>query len=85
MADFIKSDLEFILQQIFIAEAHAAGQSLSELLPNSQVPWGCVQWMAATTLTGAPVSISCSAATATTNCLAMVAMTSSMAASATTG
>lgn len=40
MADFIKSDLEFILQQIFIAEAHAAGQSLSELLPNSQVPWG---------------------------------------------
>ncbi|WP_192985252.1 peroxidase family protein [Pseudomonas sp. EggHat1] len=40
MANFIKSDLEFILQQIFIAEAHAAGQSLSELLPNSQVPWG---------------------------------------------
>ncbi len=40
MADFIKSDLKFILQQIFIAEAHAAGQSLSELLPNSQVPWG---------------------------------------------
>ncbi|MFI8747805.1 peroxidase family protein, partial [Pseudomonas sp. NPDC077186] len=40
MANFIKSDLEFILQQIFIAEAHAAGQSLDELLPNSQVPWG---------------------------------------------
>ncbi|UVE16259.1 heme peroxidase [Pseudomonas sp. LS44] len=40
MADFIKSDLEFILQQIFIAEANAAGTPLSELLPNSQVPWG---------------------------------------------
>jgi hypothetical protein len=40
MANFIKSDLEFILQQILIAEAHAAGQSLDELLPNSQVPWG---------------------------------------------
>ena len=40
MANFIKSDLEFIHQQIFIAEAHAAGQSLDELLPNSLVPWG---------------------------------------------
>ncbi|HBX53801.1 MAG TPA: heme peroxidase [Pseudomonas sp.] len=40
MADFIKSDLEFILQQIFIAEAHAAGASLSDLLPNSEVPFG---------------------------------------------
>ncbi len=40
MATFIKSDLEFILQQILIAESHASGQSLSALLPNSQVPWG---------------------------------------------
>ncbi|OWJ90115.1 heme peroxidase [Pseudomonas sp. A46] len=40
MANFIKSDLEFILQQIFIAEAHAAGEDLSSLLANTQVPWG---------------------------------------------
>ncbi|MFZ6049904.1 peroxidase family protein [Pseudomonas sp. CR3202] len=40
MANFIKSDLEFILQQILIAEAHARGEDLSTLLPNSQVPWG---------------------------------------------
>ncbi|WP_085663268.1 peroxidase family protein [Pseudomonas sp. B5(2017)] len=40
MADFSKSDLEFILQQIFIAEAHADGASLTDLLPNSQVPFG---------------------------------------------
>ncbi|SFP54598.1 Ca2+-binding protein, RTX toxin-related [Geopseudomonas sagittaria] len=40
MATYSKSDLEFILEQILIAESHAAGQSLSELLPNSQVPWG---------------------------------------------
>ncbi|MDH4560367.1 peroxidase family protein, partial [Pseudomonas sp. BN411] len=40
MANFIKSDLEFILQQILIAEAHAAGEDLSALIPNAQVPWG---------------------------------------------
>lgn len=40
MANFILSDLEFILQQILISEAHAAGEDLSNLLPNSQVPWG---------------------------------------------
>ncbi|MBM7062096.1 heme peroxidase [Pseudomonas sp. UL073] len=40
MANFIKSDLEFILKQIFIAEANATGTPLSELLPNAQVPWG---------------------------------------------
>ncbi|MDH1263226.1 peroxidase family protein [Pseudomonas sp. GD03944] len=40
MANFIKSDLEFILQQIFIAEAHAAGTPLTDLLPNSEVPFG---------------------------------------------
>ncbi|TWC34957.1 Ca2+-binding RTX toxin-like protein [Pseudomonas sp. SJZ079] len=40
MATFIKSDLEFILQQILISEAHAAGGDLLDLLPNVQVPWG---------------------------------------------
>ncbi|MDZ3991818.1 peroxidase family protein [Pseudomonas sp. Teo4] len=40
MANFSKSDLEFILKQIFIAEAHAKGASLIDLLPNSQVPFG---------------------------------------------
>ena len=34
MAELIKSDLEFILQQILIAEAHAAGTDLRSLLPN---------------------------------------------------
>ncbi|WP_433769722.1 peroxidase family protein [Pseudomonas putida] len=40
MANFSKADLEFILKQIFIAEAHARGEDLTDLLPNSQVPWG---------------------------------------------
>src|SRR5262249_20816269 len=40
MAELIKSDLEFILQQIQIAEAHAAGADLTTLLPNIQVPLG---------------------------------------------
>ncbi|VVP39361.1 peroxidase family protein [Pseudomonas fluorescens] len=40
MANFTKADLEFILKQIFIAESHADGASLSDLLPNSQVPFG---------------------------------------------
>ncbi|MGF6092986.1 peroxidase family protein, partial [Pseudomonas sp. 18173] len=40
MANFNKSDLEFILKQIFIAEANANGASLADLLPNSQVPFG---------------------------------------------
>ena len=40
MANFNKADLEFILKQIFIAEAHSSGASLSDLLPNSQVPFG---------------------------------------------
>ena len=34
MATLIRSDLEFILQQILIAEAHAAGADLASLLPN---------------------------------------------------
>ncbi|MDH4612164.1 peroxidase family protein, partial [Pseudomonas sp. BN102] len=40
MANFNLSDLDFILQQILIAEAHASGQELLDLLPNVQVPWG---------------------------------------------
>src|SRR5215510_6014851 len=40
MVTFIKSDLEFILQQILIAEQHAAGADLLSLLPNSLVPFG---------------------------------------------
>jgi Ca2+-binding RTX toxin-like protein len=40
MASFIRSDLEFILRQIMIAEAHAAGADLSSLIPNSFLPWG---------------------------------------------
>ena len=40
MANFNKSDLEFILKQIFIAEANADGASLIDLLPNTQVPFG---------------------------------------------
>jgi Ca2+-binding RTX toxin-like protein len=40
MVEFIKSDLEFILQQIMIAEQHAAGADLLSLLPNSLVPFG---------------------------------------------
>ena len=40
MANFNLSDLDFILQQIFIAEAQASGQDLRDLLPNVQVPWG---------------------------------------------
>ena len=36
----IRSDLEFILQQIVIAERHAAGEDLLSLLPNVQVPFG---------------------------------------------
>ncbi|PBJ07706.1 hypothetical protein PS726_01828 [Pseudomonas fluorescens] len=40
MANFNLSDLDFILQQIFIAEAHASGEDLRDLLPNVQVPFG---------------------------------------------
>src|SRR6185295_11734179 len=40
MASFIRSDLEFILQQIIIAERNADGESLVDILPNVQVPWG---------------------------------------------
>src|SRR5262245_36167230 len=37
---FIRSDLDFILAQIIIAERNAAGESLLDILPNVQVPFG---------------------------------------------
>ena len=40
MVAYIRSDLEFILNQILIAEQHAAGADLLSLLPNSEVPFG---------------------------------------------
>ncbi|WP_285797872.1 peroxidase family protein, partial [Metapseudomonas resinovorans] len=40
MANFNLADLDFILQQILIAEAHASGEDLRDLLPNVQVPFG---------------------------------------------
>ncbi len=38
--NYIRSDLEFILQQILIAEQHAAGADLATLIPNAFVPFG---------------------------------------------
>ena len=40
MVTYIRSDLEFILNQILIAEQHAAGADLLSLLPNSEVAFG---------------------------------------------
>ena len=40
MANFNKADLQFILDQILIAEAHAAGGDLAQLIPNSELPFG---------------------------------------------
>src|SRR6476619_5450853 len=40
MVTFIRSDLDFILQQILIAEQDAAGAELRDLLANVQVPFG---------------------------------------------
>ena len=40
MASFVKHDLEFILAQIKIAERHAAGENLADLIPNPLLPWG---------------------------------------------
>ena len=40
MATLIRTDLEFILQQIQIAEAHAAGADLTTLVPNAFAPFG---------------------------------------------
>jgi hypothetical protein len=36
----IRADLEFILQQIAISERQANGESLLDILPNVEVPWG---------------------------------------------
>ena len=36
----IQADLAFILDQIIIAERHAAGESLNDLLPNARMPFG---------------------------------------------
>jgi hypothetical protein len=36
----IQSDLQFILDQILVSEAHAEGAELGDLLPNAFVPWG---------------------------------------------
>src|SRR5262245_1169161 len=41
MVAFIRSDLEFILNQILIAESGGVdGSNLVDVLPNVQVPWG---------------------------------------------
>lgn len=40
MVVMIRHDLEFILDQILIAEAHAGGADLASLLPNPFLPWG---------------------------------------------
>ncbi|HKD28759.1 MAG TPA: peroxidase family protein [Xanthobacteraceae bacterium] len=37
---FIRSDLDFILDQIHVAERHAAGEDLVTILPNVRVPFG---------------------------------------------
>src|SRR5262249_14913248 len=37
---FIRSDLDFILDQIHVAERNAAGEDLVDLLPNIRVPFG---------------------------------------------
>ena len=37
---FIRSDLEFILEQIEIAERNAAGESLLDILANVELPYG---------------------------------------------
>jgi Ca2+-binding RTX toxin-like protein len=40
MVVMIRHDLEFILDQILISEAHADGADLASLLPNPFLPWG---------------------------------------------
>src|SRR5262245_64472231 len=40
MVAFIRSDLQFILEQILIAERQAAGESLLGIVPNVRVPFG---------------------------------------------
>ena len=38
--DLVRSDLDFILKQIKIAEAHAAGTPLQDLIPNIRLAYG---------------------------------------------
>jgi len=40
MVSYNRSDLDFILTQIKIAEQHAAGTQIADLVPNSLLPWG---------------------------------------------
>ena len=40
MASMIRTDLEFVLQQILLAEAHAAGADPVTLVPNTFAPFG---------------------------------------------
>jgi hypothetical protein len=40
MVTFIRSDLEFILQQIVIAEKDAHGENLRDILQNVELPRG---------------------------------------------
>ncbi|GAU86882.1 peroxidase family protein [Bosea sp. BIWAKO-01] len=40
MVQFVRSDLEFILEQIRIAERNAQGENLTDILPSAQVPFG---------------------------------------------
>src|SRR5262250_3027225 len=40
MVSYIRSDLQFILDQILIAEQQASGIPLLDILPNVQVPFG---------------------------------------------
>ena len=37
---FDTEDLDFILKQIKIAERHAAGENLADIIPNASLPWG---------------------------------------------
>jgi hypothetical protein len=39
---FDTEDLDFILKQIEFAERHAAGEDLTDILPNASVPWGVI-------------------------------------------
>ena len=40
MVQYIRTDLDFILEQILIAERNAAGEALVDILPNAEVPFG---------------------------------------------
>jgi hypothetical protein len=40
MVKYILSDLQFILDQILIAERHAAGENLADIIPNSELSFG---------------------------------------------